>query len=78
MVAISPFGAAVPQNVRDEIVVARQGFVDDTLKLYKGPLEDNKGNVILKRGEVVDNEDTAFKLGVKFFVRGAVGETGLN
>jgi simple sugar transport system substrate-binding protein len=78
MVAISPFGAAVPQNVRDEIVVARQGFVDDTLKLYKGPLEDNKGNVILKEGEVVDNEDTAFKLGVKFFVRGAVGETGLN
>ena len=78
MVAISPFGAAVPQNVRDEIVVARQGFVDDTLKLYKGPLEDNKGNVILKEGQVVDNEDTAFKLGVKFFVKGAVGETGLN
>jgi len=78
MVAISPFGAAVPQNVRDEIMMARQGFVDDTLKLYKGPLEDNKGNVILKAGQVVDNEDTAFKLGVKFFVKGAVGETGLN
>ena len=29
-------------------------------------------------GEVVDNEDTKFKLGVKFFVEGAVGETGLS
>ena len=77
MVAISPFGAALPQSVREEILVGKQGFIDDSLQLYKGPLKDNKGNVILKEGEVIDNEDTKFKLGVKFFVEGAVGETGL-
>jgi simple sugar transport system substrate-binding protein len=77
MVAISPFGAALPQGVRDEILAGRQGFIDDSLQLYKGPLQDNKGNVILKAGEVIDNEDTKFKLGVRFFVEGAVGETGL-
>jgi hypothetical protein len=47
--------------------------MDDSLKLYKGPLKDNKGNVILKDGQVIDNEDTKFKLGVRFFVEGAVG-----
>ena len=77
MVAISPFGDALPQSVRDEILAARQGFVDDSLKLYRGPLKDNEGNVVLKAGEVIDNEDTKFKLGVRFFVEGAVGETGL-
>ena len=77
MVALSPFGRAVPQAVRDEIMKAKQGFVNDSLMLYKGPLKDNKGNVVLKEGEIIDNEDTKFKLGVRFFVEGAVGETGL-
>jgi len=73
MVGLSPFGKALPQRVRDEILKAKQGFIDDSLKLYKGPLKDNKGNVILKDGQVIDNEDTKFKLGVRFFVEGAVG-----
>ncbi|WP_135505860.1 BMP family ABC transporter substrate-binding protein [Roseovarius aestuariivivens] len=73
MVAISPFGDAVPQEVRDEVLAAKQGFIDDTLKLYKGPLEDNKGNVILEEGEVIENTDTPFKLGVDWFVKGTTG-----
>ena len=77
MVALSPFGNALSQEIRDEIMAAKQGFVDDSLQLYKGPLKDNEGNVVLKEGEVIDNEDTPFKLGVRFFVEGAVGETGL-
>ncbi len=77
MVSLSPFGKAVPQNVRDEILKAKQGFIDDSLQLYKGPLKDNEGNVVLKAGQVIDNEDTKFKLGVRFLVEGAIGKTGL-
>jgi simple sugar transport system substrate-binding protein len=77
MVALSPFGDAVPQPVRDEIMVAKQGFTDDSLKLYKGLLEDNEGNVVLEAGQVIDNEDNKFKLGVRFLVAGAIGKTGL-
>jgi len=77
MVALSPFGKAVPQSVRDEILVAKQGFIDDSLKLYKGPLKDNEGNVILRQGEVIQNNDIKFKLGVRFLVEGAIGKTGL-
>ena len=78
MVGLSPFGKAVPESVRAEILKAKQGFIDDTLKLYTGPLKDSQGNVILEQGQAVDNEDTEFKLGVRFFVEGAIGETGLN
>ena len=77
MVNISPFGKAVPQNVRDEAMKVVQGFTDDTLKLYKGPLKDNEGTTILKAGAAVSNTDNAWKLKVDFLVEGAIGETGL-
>jgi len=77
MVAISPFGRAVPADLREKALKVRQAFVDDQLKLYKGPLRDNEGNVILRDGEVVANDDNKFKLGVKFLVEGAIGKTGL-
>jgi len=77
MVAISPFGKTVSEAVRAEVLKARQAFADDTLKLYKGPLKDNEGNLVLKEGETIDNEDNAYKVGVKFLVEGAIGRTGL-
>jgi len=77
MVAISPFGRAVPEAVRKKVLGLREAFVRDTLKLYRGPLRDNEGTVILKEGEVVANNDNKFKLGVKFLVEGAIGQTGL-
>jgi simple sugar transport system substrate-binding protein len=77
MVELSPFGKAVPEEVRAEVLAAREQFVDDTLKLYKGPLKDNKGNQVLAEGEEISNEDNAFKVGVKWLVEGAIGETGL-
>lgn len=77
MVAISPFGQAVPQNVRDAVLEVREGFANDTFQLYKGPLKDNEGNLVLEAGQVIDNEDNKFKLAVDFLVEGAVGKTGL-
>ena len=77
MVALSPFGRAVPEDVRAKVLEARQGFVDDSLKLYRGPLKDNEGNVVLKEGEVIANDDNKFKLNVKFIVEGGIGKTGL-
>lgn len=77
MVAISPFGKAVPEDVRAKILKIRQGFVDDSFKLYRGPLKDNEGNVVLKEGQVIANDDNKFKLAVNFLVEGAIGKTGL-
>lgn len=77
MVAISPFGRAVPEDVRAKILKIRQGFADDSVKLYRGPLKDNDGNVVLKDGQVIANDDNKFKLAVNFLVEGAIGKTGL-
>jgi simple sugar transport system substrate-binding protein len=77
MVKLSPFGAAVPERVRVEVLKSRQALADDKLALYHGVLKDNEGNVILKAGETIGNEDNQFKLGVKFLVEGAIGKTGL-
>ena len=77
MVALSPFGKAVPEDVRAKVLKLRLGFLDDSLKLYRGPLKDNEGNVILKEGQVIANNDTKFKLAVNFLVEGAIGQTGL-
>ncbi|MEL6317973.1 MAG: BMP family ABC transporter substrate-binding protein [Pseudomonadota bacterium] len=73
MVRLSPFGPAVPEAVQEEVMAAKQGLIDDTLKIYTGPLKDNEGNVVLKEGEVIENDDVAFKLGVKFWVEGGIG-----
>ena len=65
------------EAVRAEVLKARQAFADDRLALYQGPLRDNEGNVVLKAGQRIDNEDNKYKLGVKFLVEGAIGNTGL-
>jgi len=77
LVAISPFGPNVPPAVKTAVEKARAGFIADTLKLYKGPLNDNEGHVVLKPGEVIDNEDSKFKTAVNFLVEGTQGKTGL-
>jgi basic membrane protein A len=77
MVKLSPFGAAVPEKVRKEVLQARQALAQDKLALYRGPVKDNEGNVVVKAGESIRNDDNQFKLGMKFLVEGAIGKTGL-
>ena len=77
MVALSPIGAAVPDDVKAEMMTLKDGFTDGSFQLYKGPLKDNKGNEVLAEGQVIDNNDAGFKLGVKWLVEGAIGSTGL-
>jgi basic membrane protein A and related proteins len=77
LVAISPFGPSVPDAVKSAVLKARDGFTSDTLKLYHGPLKDNEGNLVLKDGEAIANDDSAFKTKVNFLVEGTQGQTGL-
>ena len=73
MVGLSPYGPSVTDATKAEIDKAKAGFTDGSLQLYAGPLKDNKGNVVVKEGDVVKNDDAKFKVGVKFFVEGVVG-----
>ena len=77
LVALSPFGPNVPEPVKAAVLAARDGFKNDTLKLYKGPLKDNEGNLVLAEGQVIANDDAKFKSKVNFLVEGTKGRTGL-
>lgn len=77
LVTISPYGRDVPDAVKAAVAKARDGFKNNTLQLYRGPLKDNEGHLVLKAGQVIANDDAAFKSGVTFLVEGTQGKTGL-
>lgn len=77
MVALTAFGKAVPADVQEKVMAAKQGLIDGSLTLYEGPIKDSAGNVVVAEGEKIDNKDASFKLAQKYFVEGAIGITGL-
>lgn len=75
MVRLSPFGSSVTDDIKAEVLAARDGFQNGTLKLYQGPLRDSRGNTVLEEGETIENDDQAFKLSVNWLVEGTRGDT---
>ena len=45
----------MPADVVAAATAARDGIADGSLVIFKGPMKDNKGNVILKDGEALDD-----------------------
>ncbi|MGC6529753.1 MAG: BMP family ABC transporter substrate-binding protein [Candidatus Puniceispirillaceae bacterium] len=45
----------MPADVAAAAQAARDGIADGSLVIFKGPMKDNKGNVILKDGEALDD-----------------------
>ena len=45
----------MPADVAAAAAAARDGIADGSLVIFKGPMSDNKGNVILKDGEALDD-----------------------
>ena len=45
----------MPADVAAAATAARDGIADGSLVIFKGPMKDNKGNVILKDGEALDD-----------------------
>ncbi len=77
MVNLSPFGASVPEKVKQKVLEAKDLMSAEKYPLYRGPIRDNKGNVVVAEGQVVPNSDNDFKVKMDFLVEGTIGETGL-
>ena len=45
----------MPADVAAAATAARDGIADGSLVIFKGPMKDNKGNVILNEGEALDD-----------------------
>ena len=68
LVAISD---TVPADVKELVAKAKAGLVDGSLDVFKGPIEDNAGKVMLKKDEVGDDK---FLGGLSFYVKGVEGK----
>lgn len=57
----------------EKIETAKQAIIDGTLDMWKGPLKDNKGEVRVKEGETLTDQDL---LAIDWFVEGVIGTVG--
>lgn len=60
-VDISPLSKNVAEGTAEAIEKARNAIVDGSLQIFTGPMNDNKGNVLLKEGESFTRSQVAFE-----------------
>ncbi|MGE4297260.1 MAG: BMP family ABC transporter substrate-binding protein [Desulfovibrionaceae bacterium] len=72
IVDLAPFGPMVPQDVQDKVNAAKAAIIDGSLKVFAGPIKDQKGEVKIAEGTVAPDGDL---LGMTWFVEGVVGST---
>ena len=71
-VGLAPFGAMVPQAVRDQVTAKKAEIISGKEKIFVGPIEDQNGNVKIAAGAVAPDQDL---LGMTWFVKGVIGTT---
>ena len=72
-VKLSPYGPAVSEAAKQKADEARSALTDGKLVIYKGPLKDNKGKVVIPAGtEQVQTDITLEKM--DYLVEGVVGK----
>lgn len=70
MVVMAPYGDAVPEDVRKLADKVRDSIVDGSFHPFQGPIKNQKGEVVVKEGEVMNDGDLA-KL--NWYVEGVEG-----
>ena len=56
LVAMAPYGDAVPENVRQEADAVRDGIIAGTLHPFAGPIKNQAGELAVKEGEQLTDE----------------------
>jgi len=60
----------VPAELKDKVMKVKAGLKDGSYVIWKGPITDNTGKVVLEKDKPADDE---FLGGIKFFVKGVEG-----
>jgi len=71
MVEMAPYGDAVPQDVREMADSIKASIVDGSFHPFQGPIKNQKGELVVKKGEVIADGDLA-KL--NWYVEGVEGK----
>ncbi len=67
MVEMAPYGDAVPADVRKAADEVKQSIIDGTFHPFQGPINNQKGELVVKAGEVISDKDL---LGLNWYVEG--------
>ncbi len=70
MVEMAPYGDAVPQHVRDMADKIKTSIVDGSFHPFQGPIKNQKGELVVKAGEVISDKDLS---GLNWYVEGVEG-----
>ncbi len=70
MVAFPEYGPSVPDDVKAAADEVREAIVTGELHPFQGPIKDQAGNVVVKEGETLSDEDL---LGLSYYVEGVQG-----
>ena len=71
-VKMSPYGASVSAKAKEAGDKARTALTSGDFAIFKGPLKDNKGNVVLAAGATIDNYDIKLEQ-TNYLVEGVIG-----
>lgn len=72
---ISAYGSAVGAEAKTAADKAKAGLMDGSLVIYKGGLQDNKGNVVVPAGQDLKQQDPKLET-MNYLVKGVVGSVG--
>ena len=73
-VKVSPYGKAVSTAAKKRADAAKAKFMDGTMVVYRGPLKDNTGKVVIPAGVEQKQTDVALEK-MDYLVEGVVGKT---
>ena len=73
-VKMSPYGKAVSASTKKKADAAKAKFMAGTMVIYKGPLKDNTGKVVIPAGTEEKQTDIALEK-MDYLVEGVVGKT---
>ncbi|HVV53099.1 MAG TPA: BMP family ABC transporter substrate-binding protein [Polyangia bacterium] len=73
-VRVSPYGKAVSAAAKKKADAAKAKFMAGTMVVYKGPLKDNAGKVVIPAGSEEKQTDIALEK-MDYLVEGVVGKT---
>ncbi|MGB8253241.1 MAG: BMP family ABC transporter substrate-binding protein, partial [Anaerolineaceae bacterium] len=68
--ALSDFGPEVPQEVKDKVAQTLKDLDAGTIVTFAGPIKDQDGNVVVKEGEVLTDDQMS---SVTWLVQGMIG-----
>jgi simple sugar transport system substrate-binding protein len=68
---LASLSAAVPDPIKQKLDGVKKGLKDGTFVIWKGPVMDQSGKMLLKAGETADDK---FLHGINFYVKGVKGK----